>query len=462
MKNKKKILSLIACLSLLSSCNSDRNGNRYCLISTTPDISNSTPDPIPNKSVEELNKELFENYINTSKENDGTLCLLNFKDEIPEEYLNLETIIIPESINDVNLTIINNVIDGTFSRFIEVKTIKIPSTISIIKVSLNKENSSPFVNLPNLENIEVDANNEYYYSKGNCLIKNSNNTIICGWKNVEIPDEITTTVRDYAFSNNKSISTIKLHPNVSISSYSFKYIDNLTGVDLNGKTGFTLDGNTIYNDGSTIYAAWGNVTISSSVPVVSLDGYSSVTSVLLKDGVYNLREYAFRGTKIKSLKIPASVSKMNATTFDGLTDIENIEIDANNKYFEVNGNCILSLSSSSPSIYYAYGDAVIPDYKNTLASNALQSCYSLKSLTFHNKFVAIDKNCFSLLPDTDKFTTIKFKGTIAEFKEIKRSASLYDVLKDRTTLNVEFLETIDGVNWTVKDTYKMSELENIN
>ena len=95
MKTKKRVLSTILSLSslLLVGCNKTSPSSSSCSVKT------STPtsvNPTPTKTVEELNKELFENYAITTENSsiDGTLNLSGFKDDIPEEYLNLETIII--------------------------------------------------------------------------------------------------------------------------------------------------------------------------------------------------------------------------------------------------------------------------------------------------------------------------------------------------------------------------------
>ena len=473
MKAKKRVLSTILSLSsiLLVGCNKKTTSSSSCSITTSTPTIDSTPEPTPTKTVEELNKELFDNYAIFATYAERTdIDLFSFKDEIPEEYLNLETIIIPEETfisgqdGVFRIIEIENSEGGLFSKFTKVKKIVIPASITRILFSNASSKSSPFIYLPNLESIEVDGTNEYFYTKGNCLIRKSDNTIICGWKNVEIPEEITT-IRSYAFSNNQSITTIKLNEKANFAKSSFSYLDNLSNIDINGNITCKSEPNTnvIYFE-NVIYAAWGVVTIPSSIVSPVLDGYSSVTSVTLHDSVTTLSANAFRGTKIKNLKIPASVNSIHLLAFNELTDIEDIQIDNNNQTYEIVNNCIFDRYNGNNfvAIYYAYGDAAIPDYKVTLGADALQGSYSLSSLTLHNKFTSLSLNSFRLLPSTDKFTTIKFKGTIAEFKEMKQYASFYDTLKDRTTLNVEFLESTDGINWTVKETYKMSELESIN
>ena len=647
MKTKKRVLSTILSLSslLLVGCNKTSPSSSSCSVKT------STPtsvNPTPTKTVEELNNELFENYaiIEENVSNETGIYLTGFESDIPEEYLNLETIIIPETIRGISLEHISS---GTgdsnnmFTSFVNVKTIKIPATLKSIFNSNDGYYSTAFVNLPNLENIEVDKNNPWYYSEGNCLIQrdwvstndrtpNGIYTIKCGWKDVVIPKDVKT-IREYAFSFNSSITSIKLHNEInSIGQTSFRYIDNLTNIDFNNNPDYTIEPNSnILNKGGTVYGAWGDVTIPDSivspnlggftsitsikihsnvnlngalkrlpklvsvelinnpnytiegnllfnnngiiygawgdvrmpnrVVQASFDGFESVTSVQLNNNVTALNGFAFRNTNIKTLHIPASVEKIDTSVFNGLTDIENItieenenfevvsgclitkptdnttaptivyawgnvtipdsitspildgfasvktvtlhnkvselpknafrdtqiktlsipdsvttihpgafneltsikkiEIDENNSSYEIIDNCILRKNNLF-SLTYAYGDAIIPDKKDQVSNSALQYAYSLKSLTLHNKFEKLASSCFNNIPKTNKFTTIKFKGTIEEFKTVKDVTSLYDTLKDRTMMNIEFLELDSQNNWVVKEKYLMRDLANKN
>lgn len=73
--------------------------------------------------------------------------------------------------------------------------------------------------------------------------------IICGWKDVVIPDEVSndkvkvTSIREYAFTNNKSISSIKVNPScTSIGYNSFKNVlNNLQTVDVSENDTFIKD-----------------------------------------------------------------------------------------------------------------------------------------------------------------------------------------------------------------------------
>ena len=485
MKAKKRVLSTILSLSsiLLVGCNKKTTSSSSCSITTsTPTIESTpepTPEPTPSKTVEELNKELFENYAIT-KENvsseKGTY-LTGFKDSIPEQYLNLETIIIPEKIGDISLDYISSGTSNSnnvFTIFSKVKTIKIPSTLKTIYTNPNGDFATAFTNLPTLESIEVDSNNPWYYTKGNCLIQRdweTNSvtlertlkgtfTLKCGWGDVEIPEEIISTI-DNAFNNNSSITSVKLHSKINITNKAFKYLDKLNNIDLNGTTAFEIENNVMYNKNSTIYGAWGFVTIPSSITTLNISGFSSVTNIVLNDTVTTLSDFAFSGTKIKTLLIPASVISIPNNVFDKVTDIENIEIDYRNAQYYVTNNVILVKNTKA--FIYAWGDAIIPDDKLNFNTVSFGYCYSLTSLTLHNKITDVNNLSFSSI-HTDNFKILNYKGTISEFKtEVGSSSySLYDLLKKYTTITVNFLKDDGKGGWSIDKSYKMSELESIN
>ena len=326
MKNKNKILSLIACLSLLSSCNKSVDPSSSCSVTTSTPTSTVTPSVT--KTVEELNNELFENYANVNSSG----SLISFKDNIPEEYLNLETIIIPEEISTRKIYTIDSKSGGTFSQFTNVRTIIIPPTINNIFFSTNSaSSSSPFNNLPKLENIKVDGN-DWYYSKGNCLIErewtgstfenrqpNGELALVCGWGDVEIPTEVTT-IRDYAFANNSSITSIKLHDKVEITksnetafgmhSYAFKFLSNLKEITIDEKNNlYAIDEGTniLYlKENKTIIAGWGDVKIPENriseiegLTDICLRCFTSVTSCVIPSTITRIPAYAFQIQKLK-------------------------------------------------------------------------------------------------------------------------------------------------------------------
>ena len=398
MKNKKKILALIACLSLLSSCNKGTSSNSSC------SITNSTPSSVtPSKTIEELNKELFENYGNFTTLNDSTLKFTSFKSDIPDNLLNLETIIIPETVNGIILSQIEHVENGNFRSFKNVKTIKIPSTIDNIIYTENDQSlASPFMNLPNLENIEVDSENERYYTSGNCLIEKGfkivngdrNPTgefvIVCGWKDVEIPEEITN-IRNHCFANCLSINTIKLNSTIrgsNIGIYSFRYLDNLKDVDLNGNTNFYKEGNCLYyiNDNVsktyTLLSAWGDAILPTGFISLNLNACRAVSSIDLTKcaTLTTFGKDAFRNTLLESVHIPTSVTTMDNSSLKYMRKLKEVTVDENSIY-KVNGNCIYT----GGDLYAAWGDVVIPEELSAIA-NGLQNSQSITSVKLSNSY----------------------------------------------------------------------------
>ena len=387
MKNKKKILSLIACLSLLSSCNRGTSSNSSCPITNSTPTSSITPDVEP--SIEELNQELFENYAIFTNYTNGKIRLDGFKSDMPERLLNLEAIIIPESINGNEISVIINSSDYTFGNFKKVKSIKIPSTVQYIITSNTSSISSPFTRLSYLENIEVDSNNHWYSSKGNCLISTTDNLIVCGWGNVEIPDGITS-IRNYCFYNNYSITSIKLNKNINnIASSSFKGLTQLNNIDVNGNTNYTVEGNVFFSsNNNTVYAAYGHVDYPVRMGTLDVSSNPSVTSITLTNGVLNrFAQYALRETLIEEITIPASVTYLPEYSFTGTSKLKKITIDKNNTKYACSNNCVYNISTME--IIGGCGDVIIPEGITEIKETSFHGCTSITSIYFPSSISSI-------------------------------------------------------------------------
>ena len=377
MKATKFLSKVFLIFSLigLSSCNKKTtDAPRYCPTvnsTTTPD---PTPDPTPTKTVEALNKELFENYAFTRINEDGSLALLDFHDNIPEEYLNLETIIIPEKIGNYTLVELGGCEKGTFNKFSKVKVVKIPSTIKTINNT--EPDSNVFKTLVNLEKIEVAGDNDIFEvptnDKGestNCLYNKEDKEIVHGWKNVEIPKSVAE-INNNPFQNNPSITSIKLHANVKALG-EFRYMDNLENVDPNGNTNFIIeDGTNLLHNGNQIFAAWGDVKIPESIySGLNFSGFSSITSIKIYDNYLIFSAFDFKN----------------------LPKLTNI--DYTGSYAHNNGNCIYS---DSGEIYAAWGEVTIPD---SIDSFSLEGFESVTSVKLNKNVSNLDTTAFTNLPN---------------------------------------------------------------
>ena len=149
----------------------------------------------------------------------------------------LTNLIIPKSVTSINW--------NAFSGCTGLKSLSISAGV--------KNCSGAFVNLPNLESIEVDPNNQSYKSSGNCLIDIESKMLVLGCKNSVIPTdgcvecigpysfagcselknivipESVTEIREEAFNSCDGLTNIIIPENiVSIGDGAFCYCDNIT------------------------------------------------------------------------------------------------------------------------------------------------------------------------------------------------------------------------------------------
>ena len=435
MKNKKKILSLIVCLSLLSSCNKSVDPSSSCSITTsTPTTVTPTPEPTPDDS-----NKIFSTYIDPS----SNTIQISLKGEYKES---ITTVIVPEEIDGIKVT---DIAVSSLRGCSNLTYLFIPKTIKSFNGSNDFAGSIFLTNCLKLEKIEVDKDNPYYYTQGNCLLQRKSDeesTLITGWKDIEIPDEVKT-IGQFPFQYT-NVRNIKLGKNVqSIRFESFRYI-YIESFDLNGNENFKLSGNVLYTlrtnttqDYYWILAAWGKITIPQDL--VKLDiyestnfgGFYSITSVEIPDYVTSIQNTSFyenpyledihfqegstrtdykiiEGSNViidskyrivcgfnKVIDIPESVKKISATDFyknavteyvvvrEGVEEIETLFTDTrsftnlrnvqiyNNRYETRNGCLIID----------KYTDTVIDVYGKTYITEV--------ELPFHVRSINRDALC---------------------------------------------------------------------
>lgn len=453
MKNKRKIASLFSCLLLLSSCVKKVDDSSNCPITNSTPITPITPD---NPDVEQINPfDYAVTYTNIGSDMTlkGSLSISRFSNDLTSEMREKITeIAFPETIDGVKLASISS--SAIFDGFTNLKRIFIPKTISWIYSTDVTPSNSIIYKLPNIESIKVDENNEYYYTKGNCLIQrgydldrygnrdfNDKYLVLCGWKDVEIPDEVTA-LQDYTFSSNYSISSIKLNPNItSISSNALKFISNMEkAIDLNGNTNFISENNCLLDSNrTTLYHASGDI-IYPNFTTFSLVGFSNVTSVVIPNSVTDFATNPVAGTKIKSIHIPASVTSFGEYPNQFANNsyyIETVTIDENNPKYAASGNCIYDKTNNT--FVDGVGECVIPENITALSSSTFTNHYSLKSIT---------------IPKTMKSIHEYFIGGCNKGREIKDYVKII-VDEDNPVIKWESncLVQISGSTKTVKIAY---------
>lgn len=429
MKNKKKVLSILMSIFLISSCNKKIVNSSNCPVTdSTPSVPTTPVDPIP----DEPKKINIFDYAKTAINADDTISLISFEGLSKNEKLSVEEVIFPETINGKTFTtIFNQIKGGIFNGFDNLKRIYIPKTVITISSSTNAERS-PFINLPSLENIIVDSENKYFkvIEGSNCLINSTNDfntaNVICGWKNVTIPDNVSS-LSAYNFSYNESITSITLNSNVTIVPNSFTYLNNLKSMNLNGNSKYKLEqdekGGVLYlpnnsTAGNIIYAAYGDITYPSEIKAI-----------------HNSNHFLRYFYSVTSIHLPTGFILADKKAFQDLPNLKNITVDSSiTKYIIPEGsNCLIDTSTTvtgSP-IIAAWGDVKVP---NTVANVDLTSFTSVTSCILHDKVTKIGKFNYT------KIKSLYIPDSVAAFEsdafyymnnleEIKTGTRLSDYLK---------------------------------
>ena len=131
----------------------------------------------------------------------------------------LTSIVLPESVTYIAM--------WAFAGCSSVKRLVFPKTIQTIS-------ANSFLFLTSLESIEVDSDNPYYHSKGNCLIETESKTLIMGCKSSIIPtDGSVVTIGAEAFWGCKGLESIVIPDTVTtIEEGAFGLCNNLKSITI--------------------------------------------------------------------------------------------------------------------------------------------------------------------------------------------------------------------------------------
>ena len=158
----------------------------------------------------------------------------------------------------------------------------------------------------NLKSIKVEPGNEYWYSKGNCLIDKKDGTLLLGCKKSVVPEGISS-IADGAFWECAGLKSIVIPSGVvRIGNHAFRDCTGLKRVVIPGTV--------------TCISGW------------SFMGCTSLEEVVIEDGVEIIDVAAFANcTSLKRIVIPPSVKQISAArfasgAFEGCTSLVAVDL----------------------------------------------------------------------------------------------------------------------------------------
>lgn len=180
-----------------------------------------------------------------------------------------------------------------------------------------------FQNCRDIDSIEVEKGNPYFYSENNCLIDLQKSTLILGCKNSIIPPSVKC-IDVNAFQGCDFVSIAIPSTVERIKGFAFNCCKNLRSI--------VLPENLTKIDSGTFNGCVSLSSIEFSPNIVAIGdsafgGCESLTTVSLPDSIKKIAGRAFENCiNLETVKLPSSLTKISAKMFSGCKSLKKIDI----------------------------------------------------------------------------------------------------------------------------------------
>ena len=253
-----------------------------------------------------------------------------------------------------------------------------------------------FGDCKNLATVTVDENNQYFVTSDGVLFDKGYTRLLfypAGKTGTfELPEQVTT-IGSGVFSNNKSLTSIKISKNVtSIGDEAFLFCVNLEEVifdlDTQGAQELVL-GERIFNrcDSLTSLVLPDRI---KALPDFFVSANAALTDFVIPETVETIGQYAFYGVSIENITIPSSVTYIGEIAFGGSSSSAktplNVVFEDGDQPLEVGKQLFFSNSRLQ--------SVTLPKRLTNISEKMFWSCPSLKQITIPSGVTSVGIDAF--------------------------------------------------------------------
>ena len=429
----------------------------------------------------------------------------------------LTSITIPNSVKELG--------EGAFISCSSLASVNIGSGVENMGSVLFEKNIA-------LTTIKVASDNPVYDSRSNCnaIIETATNTLLFGCKGTSIPDGVTsiaesafeysgitsvtipnsvTTIGSMAFWGCKDLTSVSLGnslikigeeafedctalksitiPNsvTNVSKRAFHNCESMTSLSIGSSLSYIADqaflgcsgltsikvasGNTTFDSRNncnaiiktatnTLILGCASSTIPNTVTTIGEEAfkYSKISSIIIPNSVTKIERYAFQHcTELKSIAIPNSVTTIGNYAFDGCSSMTSVSIgkgttsistygpfegcplssltvDPENPVYDSRDNCNALIQTATNTLLFGFKSTIIPNTVTTIANSAFQHCVDLTAITIPNSVTTIGRWAFVECPN---LTSVSIGSGVTKIDE-----NSFDF--NNTTANLKYVRVL--------------------